>query len=424
MTIREYETIGAIMAAIALWGQIRFILGFPIRLIIICREVRDETAEVILSYLSETCNNSPRDRAAYWSRLAMVKPLGRMYRIFAESLTSNRQLFFKGRVPIWYAFNYTASTQPNARRISCFRWTLDWDKFLAEVAAWEDIKRCSTTGERRFRIIYRGGEGISAAKLLKNSTNPSYSDGGIATAPDSIKGSYGNRLLHWKQEDIGAKDQIVLEHMSLRPEMLDVVNEIKFFLESKEWFEEGGIPWRRGWLLHGKPGTGKTSFVRGIAARFDLPVHVFDLSSMSNNTFRNRWSEALSDAPCVVLIEDIDTVFNGRTNLHVGTMLEGSLTYDCLLNCLGGIAPADGVLTFVSSNHPEMVDEALLRGGRLDRPIEVLGLDYPGKLKMAKRILRDPVEAQRIADDPKFNDMTPAELQEELSRIAILRRFS
>lgn len=425
MTMKEYGTIGAIFAAVAMWEQLRFIFGFPVRLIIISREIREETAAVILSYLSETCKSSPRDRAAYWSGLSMVKPLGRMYRVFFESLTSNRQLFFKGRIPIWYAFNYKPSTHPNGRRISCFRWTLDWDKFLAEVAIWEDTKR-SAAGERRFRIHHHGGGIAAPAKFLKNSNEPSYSDGGISVSPDSVKNfnNHGNRLLHWKPEDLGAKDQIVLEHMSLRPEMLGIVNEIKFFLESKEWFEEGGIPWRRGWLLHGKPGTGKTSFVRGIAAKFDLPVHVFDLSSMSNNTFRNSWSTALDDAPCVVLIEDIDTVFNGRTNQHNGTMLEGALTYDCLLNCLGGIAPADGVLTFVSSNRPEMVDDALLRGGRLDRPIEVLGLDYLGKQKMAKRILRDSVEAQQIADDPKFNDMTPAELQEELSRIAILRRFS
>jgi len=423
MKILEVGVIGAVIAAFSLWGQVRFILGFPIRLIIITKRVRLETAQVLLSYLQETFKNRPMDNAEYWSGHVRVKPLGRVYRVFFECLGSNRQLYFNGWKPMWYGIDITAPHVPNGYRLSYFRGTFDWNKLLADVAQWEDHLRSADEGRKtRFRITYHGAMPQNSSSLNK----ALYSDGEPPRSPttDPNNFQFGDRLLHWDRSDLANDELMVLEHMSLRPEMLEIVNEIEFFLESKEWFEERGIPWRRGWLLHGKPGTGKTTFVRGISVKFDLPIHVFDLSSMSNHSFRSSWNIALNDAPCVALIEDIDTVFDGRANMHTGTMLESAMTYDCLLNCIGGISEANGVLLFISSNKPEKVDVALTRGGRLDRTIEVLGLDFDGRLKLAERILGDRAEAYRVADNPDYRDMTPAELQEILSRTAILRRFS
>lgn len=417
MTLLQYSLITIIMAALGLWGQVRFILSFPLRLIIETKSLRQETAEVLLVYLSETSKRKSGNRAVYWSCIAHVKPLGRIYRVFLESLSAGRQLFIKNRRPIWYVPSPGRSPEIHYL-ISYIKGTVDWFKLLSDAAAWEDEKRAAIT-ETRFKISYHGNDqSRQAPQLLK----------GLAdNSPSPIRTEHfisADHLLHWDREDIGMKEAIILEHMSLRPELLEIINEVKFFLDSKEWFEEKGIPWRRGWLLHGKPGTGKTSFVRGVAAKFNLPVHVFDLSSMSNHVFRCNWEQATCDAPCIVLIEDIDTVFNGRQNLNQATMLDNTLTYDCLLNCIGGITIADGVIVFVSSNKPETIDGALLRGGRLDRSIEVLGLDYEGRIKLAERILGNRTEAIEMANNPAYENMTPAELQEALSRIAILRRFS
>lgn len=154
--------------------------------------------------------------------------------------------------------------------------------------------------------------------------------------------------------------------------------------------------WRRGHLLYGTPGTGKTALVRAIAQEADFPVYAFDLSTLGNEEFRHAWNDMQESAPCIALIEDIDGVFHGRENvLAQQEGMRSSLTFDCLLNAIGGIETADGVFLVITTNKPDLLDEALgkptgtgtsTRPGRLDRTFLVPPLDDQGRASILRRI--------------------------------------
>jgi SpoVK/Ycf46/Vps4 family AAA+-type ATPase len=183
------------------------------------------------------------------------------------------------------------------------------------------------------------------------------------------------------------------------------------------------IPHKRGWLLYGKPGTGKTSFVRALAQEMDVPIFVYDISTMSNNDFLDRWENALEDTPCIVLFEDIDSVFDGRKNLSKNP---GAMTFDCLLNCIDGIENTDGIFAVVTTNHIEKIDSAIgipngdgisTRPGRIDRAIEMKNPDEDGRRKIAKRILENYEHIEDIIQQGS-ND-TGAQFQERCARLAL-----
>merc|ERR1712029_1121609 len=94
-----------------------------------------------------------------------------------------------------------------------------------------------------------------------------------------------------------------------------IVDDVKDFIDSVNWYRDRGIPYRRGYLLHGPPGCGKTSFITALAGELEYSICVLNLSdrSMSDDRLQHR----LADAPenSIILLEDIDAVFVTREQL-------------------------------------------------------------------------------------------------------------
>ena len=147
----------------------------------------------------------------------------------------------------------------------------------------------------------------------------------------------------------------------------DTLEDLRDFYRSSTWYAERGIPYRRGYLLHGPPGTGKTTLVLALAGELKLPVATLNLSDrlMSDESLR-AMVDALP-AAALLLIEDIDCAFNEKRSA-TGT---SGITLSGLLNALDGVSSRDGRVLFLTTNHPERLDPALLRPGRVDRKIEL-----------------------------------------------------
>jgi ATPase family associated with various cellular activities (AAA) len=231
--------------------------------------------------------------------------------------------------------------------------------------------------------------------------------------------------LKWSKNDIG---QVIyhntLEMMSLNQELEDVLDEVKFWFNSREFYEERGIPWKRGLLFYGKPGTGKTLFSRALAEHLNMPLIVFDLATMDNTEFVHAWSQILPKR--IVLFEDFDTIFDKRVNI-----CGSGMTFEAILNCLDGADKKQGVLTIITTNHPERLDPALggaeddrqmkgkmpSRPGRIDRSVEFLPLDYKGRVKLAMRIVKNEELAEKLVKQGEYD--SAAQLQERCFRAAV-----
>lgn len=140
-------------------------------------------------------------------------------------------------------------------------------------------------------------------------------------------------------------------------------SDMQRFLDSWEWYRKTGVPYRRSYLLYGEPGNGKTSAVKALAGAFDMNIYLVMLSDPDITD--NRVNDLLSKVADrnILLLEDIDCAFVKRERRNGK---EGGLTFAGLLNAIDGVASAEGRIIFMTTNHVERLDPALIRPGRAD----------------------------------------------------------
>lgn len=150
-----------------------------------------------------------------------------------------------------------------------------------------------------------------------------------------------------------------------------VVNDIREFLESQQWYVDRGIPYRRGFLLHGPPGSGKSSFIQALAGELDFSVAIINLSERGMSD--DKLAHLLTKLPqrTLLLLEDADATFTNRRQVDVDGFGGGTVTFSGLLNALDGVAAGEERITFLTTNHIDRLDEALIRPGRVDMIVEI-----------------------------------------------------
>jgi chaperone BCS1 len=189
-----------------------------------------------------------------------------------------------------------------------------------------------------------------------------------------------------------------------------ILADLKRFFASKQRYEELGIPWRRGYLLYGPPGTGKTSLVTALAS--ELCLNVCALSLASPTVTDEKIGSLLSSVPSrsVILIEDIDSFFRQRQKADVAV----KLSYSGFINALDGVASHEGSVVFLTTNHPELIDEAAIRSGRVDLRLALNNCDGHQLEQMFLKFFDDVDVAKRFAESVEPDCHAPATVQEKL----------
>lgn len=141
------------------------------------------------------------------------------------------------------------------------------------------------------------------------------------------------------------------------------------FINSPQWYIDRGIPYRRGYLLYGPPGCGKSSFIMALAGELEYNICVLNLSERGLTD--DRLNHLLSVAPqqSIILLEDIDAAFVSREDSPKQKAAYDGLnrvTFSGLLNCLDGVASTEARIVFMTTNYLERLDQALIRPGRVD----------------------------------------------------------
>ncbi|KAF8966254.1 P-loop containing nucleoside triphosphate hydrolase protein [Flammula alnicola] len=194
---------------------------------------------------------------------------------------------------------------------------------------------------------------------------------------------------NWRH--IASRPKRPLTSIVLDPGIKDLlIDDARDFLESKSWYSARGIPFRRGYLLYGAPGSGKTSIIHSLAGELGLDVYVISLSRMGLDD--TSLGELISELPekCIALMEDIDAAFSQTLNREPDNEEEekpgkpkkegrsnqppapstSRITLSGLLNALDGVGAQEGRILFATTNKYSSLDPALCRPGRMDIHIE------------------------------------------------------
>ncbi|XP_049288576.1 mitochondrial chaperone BCS1 [Anopheles funestus] len=148
-----------------------------------------------------------------------------------------------------------------------------------------------------------------------------------------------------------------------------ILRDCREFIKNPQWYSDRGIPYRRGYLLHGPPGCGKSSFITALAGEIEFGICLLNLSERGLTDDRLNHLMNVAPQQSIILLEDIDAAFVSRQDtLQQKAAFEGlnRVTFSGLLNCLDGVASTEARIVFMTTNYLERLDPALIRPGRVD----------------------------------------------------------
>ena len=182
------------------------------------------------------------------------------------------------------------------------------------------------------------------------------------------------------------KTGVTFADVAGQDEAKESLEEIIDFLHNPGKYTEIGAKLPKGALLVGSPGTGKTLLAKAVAGEANVPFFSISGSDfvemfvgVGASRVRDLFKEAAKLAPCIIFIDEIDTIGKSRDN-RMGGNDEREQTLNQLLAELDGFDPTKGVIVLAATNRPEVLDKALLRPGRFDRRITVDRPNLSGRL--------------------------------------------
>ena len=194
-------------------------------------------------------------------------------------------------------------------------------------------------------------------------------------------------------------------------EAKEILQEIVDFLHNPKKYEEIGAKMPKGALLVGPPGTGKTMLAKAVAGEAHVPFFSISGSEfvemfvgMGAAKVRDLFKQANEKAPCIVFIDEIDTIGKKRDGAGMGGNDEREQTLNQLLTEMDGFDGKKGVVILAATNRPESLDPALLRPGRFDRRIPVELPDLKGR----EAILKVHGKKVKVDESVDYNEIARA----------------
>ena len=228
-------------------------------------------------------------------------------------------------------------------------------------------------------------------------------------------GTAGNPFMQFGKSNakvyVESTTGITFNDVAGEDEAKELLTEIVDFLHNPKKYQEIGAICPKGALLVGLPGTGKTLLAKAVAGEANVPFFSMSGSEfvemfvgMGASKVRDLFKQANEKAPCIVFIDEIDTIGKKRDNAGYGGNDEREQTLNQLLTEMDGFDASKGVVILAATNRPDSLDPALLRPGRFDRRIPVELPDLKGR----EEILKVHAKKVRLGDDIDFNAIARA----------------
>lgn len=394
MGFTNWAILSAAFAGVAsFWNQLKGFFDRISSLVVVTVDLQHNAGDIFMQYAWKNFKRSAAAQRRFTADTVFIRPKNR-YGIVPFEMSGKSLTFWSGWKPLFAS----ASTDKDGDftgsvKLTYIRGMFNTDKLM--IAAAEQVNHDHHNKPENMSRY-------SVKKIFGKKKEDSEYSIGRSSDKDMQIGVDQNMPVGYSRDEIGAHtSKTPFSGLAYPKHIKHFENEIRNWKESESWYRDHGIRWRFGAGLFGVAGTGKTSLVRALAQDLDMPIHIYDLSTLSNEELTKAWQKSLNATPCVVLFEDLDRVFDKDKNIR-GNDKHGSLTMDCLLNCINGVESSDGILIFVTANDHSKLDSALgvpdergesTRPGRLDRIVMFGPMEEEGRFEVARRILSDIPES-------------------------------
>lgn len=418
----------------------------------------DCTAVGVVNYLLRECKLSPIYDVEIESHYMRYRECGKYGSVAMQKMGDQTLFFWFGWRPIIYSVAKVgdANKGVNHARLIFPRWLFNYKKLIGRATAdynkiwWSDLS-VDEKSSTRYRIVEIPSANHQSTEI----------SAAIRLNPDE------RRLvpigLDYDAVGPDVTHDSKISRMFLPDDVLEEFENCRRWVKSAAFYKRMGIPHKRGWLLYGPPGCGKSALADALAHDLNMPIYVYRLADLTNAEFVKTWKKMRSDTPCVALLEDFDNVFHGRVNIATDHRFDGlfarmkttddgpsvktdddggmganspygsRLSFDVLLNCIDGVDRSEGVFTIITTNDLSKIDPALgiptedggfvsTRPGRIDRAIHLTHLTSDVKVRMAEHLLCDyPKLLDAVLEEVREADRreTPAQFQERLGQMAL-----
>lgn len=234
-----------------------------------------------------------------------------------------------------------------------------------------------------------------------------------------VMGVGKSRAKAYIQQETG----ITFKDVAGQDEAKESLQEVVDFLHNPGKYTAIGAKLPKGALLVGPPGTGKTLLAKAVAGEAKVPF--FSLSGsdfvemfvgVGASRVRDLFKQAEENAPCIVFIDEIDSIGKSRDSRYGGGNDEREQTLNALLAEMDGFDSSKGIMILAATNRPEVLDPALLRPGRFDRRVIVDTPDFKGRLETLKVHSKD-VKLDETVDLDAIANMTSGAVGSDLANM-------